>query len=468
MGWFERYAKKAVKETLPCDVSTDVGADVSKKGMAYKLTLDEVEQILTGTYCSENMIELYKSIPEVAFPINFIINRITAGKFILKRTKDDSVVYDNKEVNQFLTKPNPLQSFEEFLTLHIAYKKITGNSFIRAAMLSEIKSKEVWKWCSNYWVLPSPNVRIETPFIVPMYSTARLDDIIIGYSLGINGTQETYNPNSILHSKEISIGSPNPLRGLSRLSSQKKIMSNLIAVYSARNIIYTKRGALGFFISKKTDELGPIPMAPDERKQIRDEYEETYGVKEGKSPIGIIEIPTEYVRVSMSIQELEPFKETLVDACQIAGAFEIPSQLIPREDHSTYSDQITCEKKVFTNVIIPEAQRFAKEITALMGLEESGLYIDVDFSGVDILKEGYKEEQATKAIVSKRCKEDFLCGVITLNDWRSQIGESKVDNPLYDKLSLEMSEEEINHILKLFAPKNGKGTNDNSLQDESK
>ena len=45
-------------------------------------------------------------------------------------------------------------------------------------------------------------------------------------------------------------------------------MSNLIAVYEARNVIYVKRGGLGFIVSKKTDATGSIALTDDEKEQL--------------------------------------------------------------------------------------------------------------------------------------------------------------------------------------------------------
>lgn len=36
--------------------------------------------------------------------------------------------------------------------------------------------------------------------------------------------------------------------------------------------------------------------------------------------------------------------------------------------------------------------------------------------------------------------------MITLNDWRAQIGESAIDSPIYNKLVLEMDNNEIGRL----------------------
>lgn len=242
--------------------------------------------------------------------------------------------------------------------------------------------------------------------------------------------------------------------------SQIKPISNLISVYEARNVIYTKRGALGVIVSRKKDDTGTVALTPDEKENIRKEYNTVYGLGEDKYPVAIIETDTDFIRTSMSIQELQPFDETLQDAISIAGAFSIPAQLVPRKDNSTFNNQQTAERSVYYNIIIPEAKSFVRSLTRFLGLENSGLYLDVDYSDVDALQSGNKERQQTLNIISVKCKNEFLSGVITLNDWRAQIGESKVSNPLYDKLILEMSDQEVERIKSIISSGNTK-TNSN-------
>ena len=88
------------------------------------------------------------------------------------------------------------------------------------------------------------------------------------------------------------------------------------------------------------------------------------------------------------------------------------------------------------------AKRFCEEITQMFGYDRDGYYIDVDYSHVDCLAEGQKDKEEVNTIVSERAMNEFTNGIITLNDYRARIGESKVEIPLFDKLLYEMSDEE--------------------------
>ena len=143
----------------------------------------------------------------------------------------------------------------------------------------------------------------------------------------------------------------------------------------------------------------------------------------------------DFIRTNLSIQELQPFEETLNDAIIIAGVFGVPPELVPRKDHSTFNNQKSAEKGVYTSKII-----YASELTRMLGYDRDGYYIDVDFSHVDCLQEGQKEKEEVSKIISERAMGEFQNGIITLNDYRARIGESKVENSLFDKLLYEMSE----------------------------
>jgi len=64
-------------------------------------------------------------------------------------------------------------------------------------------------------------------------------------------------------------------------------------------------------------------------------------------------------------------------------------------------------------------------------------------------------------------------GIITLNDYRARIGESKVDIPLFDKILYEMVPEEIELVKTIVdinkkESNNGKGTENAPAEDKGK
>lgn len=438
---------------------------------ASQLTLTAAERLnlmarkITATpyVANANFITLYNTVPEVAWPINYIASRCAGAKYLLKKYSDDTVVWDNDAINRMLVQPNAFETWYRSLFKHFAYKLLVGNSYIKAAMSDTFAgAKTLYKWCDRYVTLEAPLVHIEYKrMIADIYGVAEIEDVVKAYHHDIGDWRSRpIDPRCVFHDKDDALGwlVGDPLKAKSRLYAVLKAISNLIAVYEARNVIYVKRGGLGWLVSDTHDEMGTRALTKDEKQQILKQANEMYGLENGKYPYGISDVKLQFVRTNLSIADLQPFDETLADAIIIAGIYGIPPVLIPRKDQSTYSNQATAEKAVYSSVIMPMVQRFCQEFTRFLGLDQDGLYLDADFSDVDCLQTGKKEEQEVHRSITDRCKIEFESGLITLNDWRAQQGYEREENPLYDKLITAMTPEEIERI-KIF-------TNQTSKQDE--
>lgn len=448
MGLFGLFRKKAGGS--PADAATPQGTAPAHRaaGASRGAWWDGVA---APRVCGTNFMELYACVPEVFWPVEFIATRVAAASFVLKKAADDSLVWGNRRVNALMARPNCLMTWREMVHQHFVYKLVTGNSYVRAAMTDADPAAEKWRWCDNFWVLPAPLVDVLPVYgDVPMFGIAEAGELIRGYRVSA-GTRrmETVQPWQVWHDRD---GLPdwrnggNYLKARSRLLSVRKPISNLLAVYEARNVIYVKRGGIGYLVSQKKDPTGTIALTPGEKRDILEQNMAQYGLLPGQAPFGISDQPLSFVRTNLSIQELQPFEETLADAISIAGAYGIPATLVPRKDQSTFSNQATAEKAVYTSVIMPMAQQFCRDLTAFLGLDRAGLYLDCDFSGVDCLQAGLKEREEVKALVNGRCMAQFSAGLITLNDWRAQIGESMVDDPIFSKLKYRMDEEELGRV----------------------
>ena len=419
--------------------------------------LRSIEMFARPRVVNSNFMTLFSNVPEIFWPINYVAKRISEAHYELKRVKDDSIVWCNRlNVDRILRTPNPVMSWRELVYQHFVYKLVTGNAFLRAAMPDSIDADAIkCQWCSNYWELPADKVSVEPASYgsgIPIFGIADKDELIKGYKLSAGIYSGLLIPHhQIWHDRD---GLPDCLNGYnylkakSRLLSVMKPISNLIAVYEARNVIYVKRGGLGFIVAAKTDDTGTVALDPDEKKELRKEIDGNYGIGEGKSPYGVTDIPISFVRTNLSISELQPFDETLEDAIKIASVYDIPAVLVPRKDQATFSNQDTAEKSVYTSTIIPAAKRFCEELTLFLGLEQKGYYLDCNFSDVACLQTGRKEAEGVKDMVLKRGLTAFNAGLCTLDDIRAQLHEDqRADTiPLFGKLKFEMTPEELERV----------------------
>lgn len=417
-------------------------------------------EIASPYVADRNYLTLFQTVAEVFFPIDFIARRIAGAHFEIRSYKDDSIVYcsgrsaKSNRLNAILQAPNCLQRWNEFVYQHIVYKLATGNAFVRAAMSEAFADKSKWEWCSSFWSIPS-NWMTVVPAAnrIPLFEIAKLDEIVGRYELRRSGSTLINIPTfQVWHDRDgmpefMNTTSANFLKSKSRLQAAHTAISNLIAVYEARNVIYVKRGALGYIVAKKDGgELGTQAMRPDEKKELVEELNGKYGLGDLQMPVGVTDTPIEFVKINASIQELMPFEETLLDAITIAGLFGIPDVLVPRKDHSTFSNQAVAEKSVYCGTIIPMAKRFCEELTLFLGLDKDGYYVDVNFSDVDCLQVGLKESEEVKKLVNERCRQQFNDGLISYNDWRAQIHESALEGEMFNKTKFDMTPEEIKRV----------------------
>ena len=473
----------SLKNQMEGDVSVREQVPASVDSWRYQEILSMIDGLVHPTVVGNNFLELFKTIPEVFWPIDYIAKRISEAHFDLKRVKDDSLVWCNRQnVDRIIKQPNPVMTWSELVYQYFVYKLTTGNTFLRAAM-PEVFTDDAPKcqYCDNYWVLPADKMQVipnDTGRGVPIFGIAAKEDIILGYKLNMEPYSSLLIPaNQIWHDRD---GLPEFtkrgtfLKASSRLLAVKKPIANLIAVYEARNVIYVKRGGIGFIVAQKQDETGTIALDPKEKKELRKEIEGNYGVGQGKSPYGVTDIPINFVRTNLSISELMPFEETLEDAVKIAGVFNIPPVLVPRKDQGTFNNQGSAEQSVYYATIIPMAKSFCDSLTTFLGLDKKGFYLDCDFSDVACLQVGQKEKETVKNLAFDRALKAFNAGLATLDDVRAVMHEdAKAEEiPLFGKLKFEMTPKEletVNNIIKNLTSKgesNGQKDNQSGSGDD--
>ena len=117
-----------------------------------------VRQIAATPFVANaNFVTLFNTVPEVYWPVNYIASRAAGAKFLLKKFSDDSVVWNNDAINRMLVKPNAFETWYATLYKHFAYKLVTGNSFIKAAMSDAFSgAKTLYKWCDRFVCLEEP------------------------------------------------------------------------------------------------------------------------------------------------------------------------------------------------------------------------------------------------------------------------------------------------------------------------
>jgi len=396
----------------------------------YRLTDHDIgifKSCFSGGYSEGNAIRLFETIPELFAPIDAIASRVTNGVFQLKRLKDDEIVYDNKVWNKITTQPNWRLTWHRLIYNAVVYKYTAGNRYFYKYIPSALP--DTMDNISALWLLPPQNTE---PHIKPdrpkLFAATSANDLVDFYKVTMGPDSDEINAELVYHDAFIELGfnTSNPLKGIGPLHALELPLSNLLAVYQARNVIYIKRGALGFIVSKKEDESGSVALTKAEKQAIREEMNADYGLTGNRDIYGITDVPVDFVRVNMSIEELKPFEETLADAQAIYAVLGVPRSFMPSTQGPTFNNVLTDERKLYQDVVIKDGKEIAQILTTLLGLEEQGLYADVSYAHIDVLQENRKEKADVDKVVADTNIMLYEKGQITKNQLMVALGMEAV------------------------------------------
>lgn len=408
-----------------------------------------IDNLLYGSYGRQNFINLFYCLPEIFAPVNEIASRVADATWQLKKSWNDEVDYSDVEFNRLFSRPNPLMSFKQFVYQAVCYELLTGANieYFNRPLTLPNEYKNYLSWFN----LPSDKVCIKKKQNYDLYSATELSDLIIGYEVGTR----QFDVSNVLPFITGDLSKPEDISSFrSQLCGARLAIKNLIPVYEARGVIYIKRGALGFLVSKKSDESGLVSLTKKEKEEAQEEFQNTYGLRGDKHQVGVSSAPVDFVKTSMSIQELQPFDETLADAVAIYAALKVPRHLVPSKDNSTFANADADMKSFYANVIIPCANRYAEAWTNKFGFDRR--YIFADFSTIPELQENRKDKATVDKTMGSVWLERWSNGVCTLNDWCVASDLPKGTASVYDKKIFDMTPEELElakNVLNLKAVK---------------
>jgi len=420
----------------------------------------DIEDILYGAYGRQNFITLFYCLPEIFAPVNEIASRVAEATWQLCSTTNDAVDYKNKAFNKLFEKPNPLMTMKQFVWQSVCYDILTGANFQYLNKPSTLPDEigSVLSW----WNAPTHKVRIDKKKNVDIYSATSLEDFVNKISVNEGDRERAFDLKNVIPFIKFDLEQGNQIdKFKSDLKGAEIAIKNLLPVYEARGVIYVKRGALGFLVSKKSDASGLISLTSKEKQEAQAEYQGTYGLHRGKNQVGVSSAPVEYISTSMSIQELQPFDETLADANVIYKTLRVPKHFVPSKDNSTFNNAESDTRAFYDDVILPYANKYAQGWNEKFAIPNR--YIKADFSHIAVLKSNKKDDATVDKTNGTTMLERWQNGVISLNDWIRSFDGDKGVGDIYEKKIFDLSPEQqelVKNIINLKS--NGKTTGSNT------
>ena len=183
----------------------------------------------------------------------------------------------------------------------------------------------------------------------------------------------------------------NLVKPISRIDSLKYPLSNIKAQYHKRNVLLENIGSIGILTTSQNDMGGAIPMTPEEKRQIQQDW-----FKRSKDELIITEAPVDWKPMSYPTRDLMLFEELTADKMAIIDTYGLNANLFSSERGTTFTNVRDSIRLVYTDTIIPETQSMYDSMMKQWGLSDE-YYLKADFSHLPALQ----EDEGEKASVQK-------------------------------------------------------------------
>jgi len=348
-----------------------------------------------------NAFTLANTVAEIYFPIDFIADRISKLRFFIADKNGKELT--TTELNRFITSINPLYSFSDLVYQYV-FSYLSDGNVIQYIGVPSVLGKANVNSISRLDILQPSLVEIREYDNISMLDVSSLNAIIRSakyYDAGIIGKDlipDLMRIKNIDNTRKTSASYYNnygsKILSKSPLFKCVRSVNTLLATYSARYNVYVNNGAAGYLVRKgaTTGALGNISDSIT-RKDMLSDVNDRNGITGRRNLWGVSSVPMEFINTLVDIQRLTPFDETLEDSIKIASIYQIPPELVPRKDQSTFANKATSERSVWENALMSIADMVANDLTHTLTIDTTGNKIAIDYSDVSVLTANETEQQ---------------------------------------------------------------------------
>lgn len=285
----------------------------------------------------------------------------TKGNFtphqLITKARLESKVYDEDVLPFPMLEPNPLQSWQDIISLFKTYIDVVGDFYLYKIAPKEgmNKGKPI-----QVYALPADKVQIVLKKEFDLLSDENPIDY---YILTDNGGHTKFESDEIIHIK-----TPNPffdgqgkhLYGLSRLQAAlRNIQSSNLAIDN-NNKIMANSGVFGFIHGKS----GATPLTNDQAHALKERL-----IQMDKDPSRLANIAgasgeIAFTRISLTTDELKPFDYLKFDRNVICNVLNFPPVLLENDFGGIGSSDKTIEgkKALLIDNVLPDLDMLAKAL----------------------------------------------------------------------------------------------------------
>ena len=269
-----------------------------------------------------------------------------------KKLQLEKKAYSSEEIAMPIERPNPLQTWSEFLELYKTFIKLTGNAYIYKLRVAEgANSGKIL----GLYLLPSHLMNI---VLKPNADLMSIESPIGGYKLISGETGIDFTNEEVTHIKYPNPNYDNNGAHLYGLSPIRAILKNVQTSNTALDLnikTMNNGGAFGFIHSK-----GQAALTDTQAKGIKDRLKDAFNDKDKLSQIMGVSAEIGFTRIGMTTDELKLFDYLNFDQKQICNALGWSDKLLNNDAGAKYDNVNSYRKQVVIDNIIPDLNLFTE------------------------------------------------------------------------------------------------------------
>jgi hypothetical protein len=375
-----------------------IQAQINQKGAQLTNFNSFMRELGFKNYSDDEYIDNpISEVPELAGILNYIGRAYVSGKFGVKRDED---IIENR-YSKLFKKPNAVATHRVFRMNLSEYLAAYGYCFVYAYSPSIVNQTKTL-------TLLDPNkCTIKTK--VKKYSGSveltELSDLIerVEYD-NDSGKKTIYEDidSLILFTNDTNYSIDNyTLTFQSPLDSLRNALEVTPALYEIMTALANEGGVQGFISNRQTDDVGTVPLTPEERALLEKEFE-SYGLKKGQRRLRISPANVDYVEVSAKVKDLALDVQKRIIKETIADVLGFDAILLNSTEGKKYDNYKLARQSFFTELIMPLASVIDETLTNYFFARyypSERFY--TDYSHLDIFSKTESEKTASTLTESK-------------------------------------------------------------------
>ena len=288
---------------------------------------------------------------------------------------------ENSEMLEVLARPNPHQTWTDFIANYIGFGKLTGNRYIYGVRDGKGRVREMY-------ILPSQHVEI---------ISGDQFNPIKGYTVQYHkDTTIDYEPDEILHIKDFNPYhdfSGSHLYGQSPLRAGWRMLEINNEVIDTTKKQIANQSARGMLVTKEMDGISKGQAkaldAALKRKMI-----------DANGSVAITNQPMEWINFGLSPADMELISQNDVTLKGLCNLYGVPVSLMNNTESSSYNNVKEAKSFLYQNAVNPEMIKLRDALNSWFTKDwGENFYLDFDFTVIPELQEDISEmvDQLDKA-----------------------------------------------------------------------